>query len=44
MDTPQGTWRYDSKTGKWVWRKLGNPFPKVPNNSHKEKTSKHKRK
>ena len=27
MDTPQGTWREDRKTGKRVWRRLGNDFP-----------------
>ena len=27
QDTPEGTWREDRKTGKLVWRKLGNPFP-----------------
>jgi len=27
MDTPQGTWREDRKTGKRIWRKLGSDFP-----------------
>ncbi len=26
-DTPRGTTRVDKKTGKRVWRKLGNSFP-----------------
>ena len=26
-DTPRGTMRTDTKTGKTVWRKLGNAFP-----------------
>jgi len=26
-DTPQGTWREDRKTGRLVWRRLGNAFP-----------------
>ena len=26
-DTPKGTTRTDKKTGKSVWRELGNPFP-----------------
>jgi hypothetical protein len=26
-DTPAGTWQEDRKTGKFLWRKLGNKFP-----------------
>ena len=39
-DTPKGTWREDRKTGKIIWRKLGNPFPKE---NKKERIKKHKR-
>jgi len=42
LDTPKGTWREDRKTGKLVWRKLGNPFPKEEREVRKKRTKSRK--
>ncbi len=41
LETPKGRWREDRKTGEFLWRKLGNPFP--DGNSNKKKKSKRSR-
>lgn len=41
-DTPEGRWREDRKTGKFLWRKLGNPFPEEENGKKKRRKKRKK--